>query len=124
MSTNNCSSCGDTANGSQNDSQGVYATNMWNINGNLPGGSITCDHQQACNECIDIIKGVCMMYTGANLTSLGISQYDDLDTILIKLNAVKVVQDTKNANILIALNDINTRLNIITGNAHSVYNLL
>lgn len=103
---------------------GIYGTNMWNINGNQPGNQYSCGHQQACNGCIDVIKGICLLYTGTNLTNTGINQNDDFNTVIAKLDAIKAIQDTKNANILIALNDINDRLNALEiGVDHPPYTL-
>lgn len=93
--------------------QGIYGTNMWNVNGNQPGNQYSCGHQQNCNGCIDIVKALCVLYTGSNLVNTGINQNDNLNTILTKLDALKAIQDTKNTNILAALNDINDRLNVI-----------
>lgn len=113
--------------------QGMYGTNMWNINGNQPGNSTSCTHQQACNGCIDVIKGICVLYTGTNLTSTGINQNDTLNTALAKLDAIKAIQDTKNANILAALNDLNDRVNALElavippipgGGSHPPYTLI
>jgi hypothetical protein len=110
--------------GCNGNNQGIYGTNMWNVNGNQPSNSSSCGHQQACNGCIDITKGVCVLYTGSNLTNTGINQNDDLNTILGKLDAIKAIQDTKNTNILAALNDINDRLNVLEGGSHAPYTLL
>lgn len=111
--------------------QGIYGTNMWNVNGNQPGNQYGCGHQQACNGCVDVIKGICVLYTGSNLTSTGINQNDDLNTALSKLNAIKAIQDTKNDNILAALNDLNDRMNVVEtenstpgGGSHPPYTLL
>jgi hypothetical protein len=111
--------------------QGIYGTNMWNVNGNQPGNQTTCGHQQACNGCIDVIKGICVLYTGSNLTNTGINQNDTLNTILSKLDALFAIQATKNANILAALNDINDRLNVVEtengtpgGGSHAAYTLI
>jgi hypothetical protein len=114
-----------------NYNQGMYGTNMWNVNGNQPGNQPGCGHQQACNGCIDVIKGICVLYGGANLTSTGINQNDDLNTVIAKLNAIKAIQDTKNDNILAALNDLNDRMNVVEtenstpgGGSHPPYTLL
>ena len=107
-----------------NYNQGVYGTNMWNINGNQPGNQVSCTHQQACNGCIDIIKDICILYLGSNLTNTGINQNDTLRTILQKLDALFAIQATKNTNILAALNDINSRLNVLEGSSHAPYTLL
>lgn len=115
-----CNNCGCSGNRHQS----IYGTNMWNVNGNQPGNQYSCGHQQACNGCIDVIKGICVLYTGPNLTSTGINQNDDMNTILAKLNAIKTIQDTKNANILAALNDINDRINVIDSGTHPPYTLL
>ena len=105
--------------------QSFYGTNMWNVNGNTPGNQQSCGHQQACNGCIDIVKGTCLLYTGANQTSTGINQNDDFNTVVQKLNAIKAIQDTKNANILAALNDINDRINTLAGGTpHPPYTLI
>lgn len=105
--------------------QGIYGTNMWNVNGNQSSNTSSCNHQQECNGCIDIVKGECALYTGSNLTNTGINKNDDLNTILAKLDAIKAVQDTKNTNILNALNDINSRLNALEGGTpHAAYTLL
>lgn len=114
---NNCS-CN-----SQN--QGIYGTNMWNVNGNNPGNSTGCGHQQACNGCIDTPKGKCVIYTGTNLLNTGINQNDTLDQVLLKIDTVIGIQNQKNANILAALNDINTRINTLAGGTpHAPYTLL
>jgi len=104
---------------------------MWNVNGNQPGNQYNCGHQQACNACIDVIKGLCVLYGGPNLSNTGINQNDDLNTVITKLDAIKAIQDTKNTNILAALNDINDRLNVIElaipiigGGVHIPYTLL
>lgn len=105
--------------------QGIYGTNMWNVNGNQPTNTTSCGHQQACNGCIDVIKGICVLYTGSNLTSTGINKNDDLNTVVVKLDAIKAIQDQKNTNILAALNDINDRLNALEpGPDHPPYTLL
>ena len=118
--------CG--CNGNQH---GIFGTNMWNVNGNQPGNQPGCGHQQACNGCVDVIKGICVLYTGSNLTSTGINQNDDFNTVVAKLDAIKAIQDTKNTNILAALNDINARLNVVEtenstpgGGSHAPYTLL
>src|SRR5687767_1209062 len=90
-----------------NSNQGIYGTNMWNVNGNTPGNQYSCGHQQACNGCIDVVKGICVLYTGSNLVNTGINQNDDLNTVLAKLDALFAIQAAKNTNILAALNDIN-----------------
>lgn len=114
-----------------NHNQGIYGTNMWNVNGNMPGNSTSCGHQQACNDCLDIYKDICIIYTGSNLTSTGINQNDTLRQILVKLDTLFAIQATKNANILAALNDINDRLNVVEtengtpgGGSHAPYTLL
>ena len=111
--------------------QGIYGTNMWNVNGNIPINQTSCGHQQACNGCIDIIKDLCILYLGSNLTSTGINQNDTLRQILVKLDTLFSIQATKNTNILAALNSINDRLNVLEldaaipgGGTHSAYTLL
>lgn len=117
--------------GCNGNNQGIYGTNMWNINGNQPGNQPGCGHQQACNGCIDVIKGICVLYTGSNLTNTGINQNDTLNAILAKLDALFLIQATKNANILLALNDLNTRVNALEteasipgGGSHPPYTLI
>lgn len=111
--------------GCGNKNQGIYGTNMWNVNGNNPQNTISCGHQQACNGCIDIIKDICTLYLGPNLTNTGINTNDNLRVVLQKLDAIKAIQDTKNANILAALNDINDRLNTLEGGTpHAPYTLI
>lgn len=105
--------------------QGIYGTNMWNNAGNQPNNTSTCHPQAACNGCIDIIKGVCVHYTGPDLLNLGVNKNDDLDTILGKLDALKKIQDQKNTNLLAAINDLNARLNVIEpGPDHPPYTML
>lgn len=105
--------------------QSIYGTNMWNVNNNNPGNSTGCGHQQACNGCLDIIKGLCVNYTGSNLVNTGINQNDNLNVILGKLDALFALQNTKNTNILAALNDINSRLNALeSGPDHAPYTLI
>lgn len=114
-SCNSCSSCNSSY-------QGVYTANTCNT---APQTTSTCGHQQACNGCVDITKAECIQYTGSNLTSTGINKYDDLNIILQKLDALKAIQDAKNANILAALNNLNTRLNALEPGAdHAPYTLL
>lgn len=114
-----------------NSNQGIYGTNMWNVNGNLPGNNPSCSHQQACNGCIDIVKDICVLYQGGNLVNTGINNNDTLRTILAKLDALFAIQATKNTNILAALNDLNTRTNALEtaeaipgGGSHPPYTLL
>ena len=116
-----------------NYNQGIYGTNMWNVNGNQPGNSTSCGHQQACNGCIDFPKAKCVIYTGSNLVNTGINQNDTLEVILQKLDALFAIQATKNTNILTALNDLNSRVNALElavippipgGGAHAPYTLL
>jgi len=108
-----------------NSNQGIYGTNMWNVNGNQPGNQYSCGHQQACNGCIDIIKDICTLYLGANLVNTGINTNDDLRVIFQKLDAIKAIQDTKNTNLLAAINDLNTRVNTLAGGTpHPPYTLL
>lgn len=102
--------------GCQGNNQGIYGTNMWNPNNNYPG-SHSCGHQQDCNGCLEVIKGLCVWYTGANLTNTGINQNDNLNVVLGKLDTLFAIQATKNTNILAALNDINDRLNALEGGA-------
>lgn len=105
--------------------QGIYGTNMWNVNGNQPGNQPGCGHQQACNGCIDIVKGLCVLYTGTNLTSTGINQNDTLNAILVKLDAIKGIQDLKNNKLLANINDLNDRVNTLEGGTpHAPYTLL
>lgn len=110
--------------GCNSSNQGIYGTNAWNVNGNYPVNTSSCGHQQTCNECLDFIKGKCVLYTGSNLTNTGINKNDTLDVILPKLDALFAIQATKNANILAALNDINDRLNTLESGTHAPYTLL
>lgn len=87
---------------------------------NIP---VDCVHPQTCNGCLDIIKSECIRYTGSNLSALGINQNDTLSAILVKLDALKTIQDTKNTNLLIAINSLNTRLNTSTGGSYAPYTL-
>lgn len=120
--------------GCNNSNQGIYGTNMWNVNGNQPGNQYSCSQQQACNGCIDVIKGICVLYTGTNLINTGINQNDDLNTIMGKIDAFKAILDTRsttqdstqaitNRTILSILNDINNRLVALEGVAHIPYTL-
>lgn len=86
---------------------------------------VSCSHQQDCNGCVDAVKSICVIYTGLNLVSTGINTNDNLEDILVKLDAIKAIQDVKNANILVALNDINDRLNALeSGSDHDPYTLI
>lgn len=114
-----------------NRNQGVYGTNMWNPNHMYPNNSQSCGHQQACNDCLDIIKDLCVFYMGSNLTNTGINNNDNLRTVLQKLDALFEIQADKNDNILEALNDINDRVNALEtdagipgGGVHPPYTLL
>ena len=100
---------------------GGYTGSFLNVT-NLP---INCGHEQSCSGCLEIVKSECIKYTGVNLTNLGINQNDTLNDILVKLNAVKSVQDTKDTNLLTAINSLNTRLNTLAGGiAHPIYTIL
>lgn len=111
--------------GCQGSNQGYYSTNVWNPNYQSANTNTSCGHQQACNGCLDVIKGECVRYTGANLTNTGINTNDTLNLILEKLDALFSIQATKNTNILAALNDINDRLNDLEGGTpHAPYTLL
>lgn len=110
---------------------GVYGSNVWNPNWSNPGNSPTCGHPQACNGCLDLIKGECIRYTGANLVNTGINKNDDLNVVLAKIDALFLLQNTKNTNILAALNDLNTRVNALEtdagipgGGSHPPYTLI
>ncbi len=116
--------------GCNGNSQGFYGTNG-SGNWNNPGNSPSCGHPQACDDCLDIIKGQCVRYTGANLGNTGINQNDTLNLILQKIDAVFAVQNTKNTNLLAAINDLNTRTNALEtdagipgGGSHPPYTLL
>lgn len=104
---------------------GMYGTNMWNVNGNQPTNTQSCGHPSPCNGCVDTPKGSCVLYTGANKINTGINKYDTLDTIIGKLDAIKAIHDTKFTNALLAINDLNTRLNALeSGTDHAPYSLL
>lgn len=103
---------------------GMYSTNMWNVNGNQPGNQGSCHRPQNCDGCTDTFKATCILYNGPNRVNTGINKNDNLDLIIQKLDALQEVQALKNTNILLALNDINTRLNTITGGSHDPYSLL
>lgn len=116
-----CDFCQDN---NSNNNWGSYVTNIWNPNSNQPGNMYSCTPQRPCNGCINIIKGECVLYTGTNLTNLGIATNDDFNTVLAKLDEIKRIQDLKNANILLALNDLNDRLVTESGIDHDPYVLI
>lgn len=101
---------------------GVYSTNMWNVNSTACPSD--CGSTRPCNGCVDIIKGLCVLYTDVNLVNTGINKNDDLNAIIKKLDAIKKTQDDKNAKILEALNDINSRLNALENSTHAPYTLI
>lgn len=74
--------------------------------------------------CKKSIPSLCVKYNGPNLPNIGVNTDDTLNDILNKLDNIKMIQDLKNTNILAALNDINTRINTITGGSHPPYTLL
>lgn len=114
-----CFNCG------QNNCNGCYNPNPtytqnWFSTGNLP-----------CDECSPIVvcqrkqPSQCVVYNGPTLVNLNVTMgVDTLNDILLKLDSIKALQDTKNINILAALNDINTRLNTLEGGTHVPYTLL
>lgn len=104
--------------------QGSYGTNMWNVNGNNSGNINPCGNQTPCNECIDLIKDKCILYTGINLADTGIDKNDTLAVIIAKLDAIKKTQDLKNTSLLAAINDINDRINAIDSGSHAAYTFL
>lgn len=73
--------------------QGVYGTNMWNVNSSTT--SSCCAPTSPCNGCADILKGVCVLYTGSDLVNLGINKNDDINTVLVKIDAAKKAIDDK-----------------------------
>lgn len=85
-STPNCN-CGCTP------CQGIYGTNMWNVNSTT--STSCCGTPSPCNGCVDVLKGICVLFTGSNLINLGINTNDDMNTVLSKLDAVKKVLDDK-----------------------------
>ena len=108
-----------------NCNQATYQTNMsssgYNFNPNI---NTNCGHQQNCSGCLEIIKSSCIAYEGSNLVNLGVNKNDTLKDILVILNAIKLSQDNKFAKILLNLNDINSRINVITGGTpHVPYTL-
>lgn len=90
---------------------GGYTGSYLNVT-NLP---VNCGHEQSCSGCIDIVKTECIKYTDVNLVHLGVSKDSNLNEILVRLNTIKGVQDAKNAALLAAINNLNTRLNTLTG---------
>lgn len=114
-----CGASGHTSSCSQSDT-GIYGANTQSTTTT----NTSCGHQQSCQGCVDVYDGKCTRYTGANMVSTGINNNDDLNIIIEKLDAIKSIQDTKNANILAALNDINDRLNILESGDHAPYTLL
>lgn len=71
--------------------QGVYGSNMWNIN-SLTG---PCSPKLPCKGCVDIINARCTVYTGPNKPGTGIDKNDDLETIINKIEQIKLAQDNR-----------------------------
>lgn len=111
-----CTSCG---NHSCNNCQTTGVSHNWYT-------TQTCSPCSTTKVCKKSIPAECTFYTGSNLTALGLTSNINLETIFQALNVVlttsqntailnAATQATKNANILLALNDINTRLNALEG---------
>lgn len=86
-----------------------------------------------CNPCSTTpvckkkVPAFCTYYQGPNLTYIGLTTDINVEliltTIVNTIQVSKAEQDTKNANILAALNDINSRIVSITGEAHPAYTI-
>ena len=103
-----------------------YAYNWYNTE-NYP-----CNPCTTTVVCKKKVPAECVFYAGPALTPLGLTTNIDVELILSTLSTMVdtlqdaistnlIAQNVKNTNILTALNDINTRLNTITGGAHAPY---
>lgn len=102
----------------------TYNYNWYNTDG-LP--CTTCSGTIVCKK---KVPAKCTIYNGVNLDAIGESTNTDLETIIAAINAElndlqanQQAQDIKNAAILVILNDINDRLNVIDSGSHVAYTL-
>lgn len=102
----------------------TYNYNWYNTDG-LP--CTTCSGTIVCKK---KVPAKCTIYNGVNLDAIGESTNTDLETIIAAINtelndlqANQQAQDIKNAAILVILNDINDRLNVIDSGSHAAYTL-
>ena len=104
----------------------VYEYNWFNIS------SYPCNPCSNTPVCKKKIPAICTFYNGINLTEIGLTTNVNIEVIIAAISATlgtltdtvatnKISQDTKNTNILAALNDINSRLNTIEGATHPPY---
>lgn len=97
-----------------------YSFNWQNTDG------YPCNPCSTTDYCIKKIPAKCTIYKGPNLANIGLGSDISVELILSVMDIAignaaiaaaldKANQTIKNANILLALNDINTRLNTLAG---------
>lgn len=103
-----------------------YSTNWYRVD--------TCAPCSTTEVCKKVIPAKCTFYKGSNLSDLGLTTDVNVQAVLYAINVVvgeikasillnKNSQQDTNANILAALNDINSRLNVLEGGSHPAYTI-
>ena len=106
----------------------TYTYNWYNT-ANYP-----CNPCSTTTICKKKVPAKCVEYRGPNLTLLSLTTNVDVELIISTMVSFLgtlqdtvannlILQNTKNANILAALNDINTRLNVLEGGIHPPYTI-
>ena len=94
----------------------------------------SCDPCDTTDVCKRTFPAKCTIYNGPNLTGFSLTTNINIELILATASTLlsslqqtiednQVEQGVKNTNILTALNDINTRINSITGGSHPAYTI-
>lgn len=118
-----CNNCGINPCSCQ---QPNYSYNWFNTE-NYPCNP--CSTTQVCKK---RIPAKCTFYEGPNLANLGLTSPSNLEAIVLATDQVlgllkdvqllgTSTQNTVNVNILIALNNINARLNVLESSSHPAY---
>lgn len=97
----------------------TYSYN-WNTISNYP-----CNPCSQTDVCLKTVPAKCVIYNGPTLANLNLTAPQNvqliLSTIDIAIGAINSANALKFTNILTALNDINTRLNVLESGSHAPY---
>lgn len=118
-----CTNCGYSPCGC---SKPNYSSNWFNVD------AYPCNPCIQTTVCKKVVPAICVEYKGPILDQLNLDSPARVETILAALNIVlgeikesvtleSDTSETTAANILVALNDINSRLNVLEGASHAPY---